>query len=73
MAKGDKVSVLINTGDGSVIREMVASKAGRKVRVVRGTRWTTVVELTRTDRPTGNQLQVQTSAILGITESVIEP
>lgn len=73
MARGDSVRILINTGDSSVTREMVASKIGRKLKTIRGASWVTVTELTRTDRPTGNSLRVQTSAILSIDENVVEP
>ncbi len=76
MSKGDKITVVISTADGSVARTVEASKAGRNVTQRVATRqkvaWLDVVERARTGRETGRRLSVRMASVIAVLEERVD-
>jgi hypothetical protein len=51
MVKGDRVEIVVDTGDGARTYEVLATKAGRRVEVSTGRGVVEVTEVTRTGTP----------------------
>jgi len=72
MAKGDEITVVIETGGGTMTETISATKAGRSVRQRRITRqkmtWLEIEEMTKAGKPTGRIVAVRVDRVVAVRE-----
>lgn len=70
MAKGDSVRISIATPTSNYTETLIASKAGRKVKVTNVTKakaaWVVATEINRNGKPTGGSIEVPRAVILSM-------